>query len=151
MSKTSAVGPPSVPDLDEVLRNRLSGGTPEPPEPPAQPPAAAPSPSREQPRAAAEPEGDDELLPDEPAPQGSRGATQVGRAGRGKANALLYMSSAYADQLAQFADDVFHGTRGAVKRWQVIDAVVRPGLTEAGKARILKRLGVARLPKWDEE
>lgn len=149
MSKTSAVGPPSVPDLDEVLRNRLSGGTPEPPAQ-APPPAPAP-PASEQPRAAAEPEPDDELLSDEPAPQGSRGATQVGRAGRGKVNALLYMSSTYADDLAQFADDVFHGTRGAVKRWQVIDAVVRPGLTEAGKARILKRLGVAKLPKWDEE
>lgn len=149
MSKTSAVGPPSVPDLDEVLRNRLSGGTAEPPTPP---PAAAPSPSREQPRAVAEPEADDdEVFSDEPAPQGSRGATQVGRAGRGKANALLYMSSAYADDLARFADDVFHGTRGAVKRWQVIDAVVRPGLTDAGKARILKRLGVAKLPKWEEE
>jgi hypothetical protein len=148
MSKTGAVGPPSVPDLDEVLRNRLSGGTPEPPAPP---PVAAPSPSREQPRAIVEPEADDELFPDEPAPQGSRGATQVGRAGRGKVNALLYMSSTYADELAKFADDVFHGTRGAVKRWQVIDAVVRPGLTEAGKARILKRLGVAKLPKWEGE
>lgn len=140
MSTTTKPGPPNVPDIDAVLRQRLTGPPPAPEEPA---PRQAPGPAALAPQAEPDTDDyDDDLQPAAPRPV----VTTVGRAGRGKSNALFYMTTATAEALAEFAKDVFHDSRGAVQQWQVIEAVIRPGLTPAARARVLRKLGVTPPP-----
>ena len=69
-------------------------------------------------------------------------ARTVGRAGRGMANAVFYMTAASQAALNQFADDAFFSSRGRIRRWEAIEAVLRPAMTPAALARAQKRLGL---------
>lgn len=67
-------------------------------------------------------------------------ARSIGRAGAGMATVPVYGPIGTMNAMFKFADDVYFGTRGRVKRWRIIDAVIRVGLTDGQKRRILARL-----------
>ena len=127
MSAAQLPAPPSR-DLDDVLAARYQPVVQEQP-------AASVATTRPRQEAADYDEEDDLGVDDTP-------SRSIGRAGRGKANKLIYASEAVLGELLTLADDVHYGSRGRVHRWRVIDEVITRGMTPANKRKILRKLGL---------